>query len=42
MCEFHRESGPGADASSVATIGRTLDVIWHGPGDAVHWSHNGH
>jgi hypothetical protein len=29
-------------ASSVAPIGRAMGVIWHGPGNDVHWSHNGH
>jgi hypothetical protein len=34
-------SGRTAD-SSVAAIGRAMGVIWGGPGDDVHWSHNGH
>jgi len=31
-----------AAARSVAPIGRAMGVIWFGPGDVVHWSHNGH
>jgi hypothetical protein len=31
-----------AAARSVAPIGRTMGVIWFGPGDVVHWSHDGH
>jgi len=33
----------GEDAArSVAPIGHAMGVIWFGPGDVVHWSHNGH
>jgi uncharacterized protein YraI len=31
-----------AAARSVAPIGRAMGVIWFGPGDVVHWSHDGH
>ena len=31
-----------AAARSVAPIGRAMGVIWLGPADVVHWSHDGH
>jgi hypothetical protein len=30
-----------AAAESVAPIGKAMGVIWYGPSDWVHWSHNG-
>jgi hypothetical protein len=37
-----RDASGEAAARSVAPIGRAMGVNWFGPGDIVHWSHDGH
>lgn len=40
-CATERGASGTAAAASAAPIGRDMGVIWYGPGDHVHWSHDG-